>query len=54
MQKVMQKDAAVFRTEASLVSGAKDMDKTTLSFSDVVVKDKGLVWYCFFLFFIFD
>ncbi len=45
MQKIMQNNAAVFRTEASLVEGCKLMDKACDSFSEVNIKDKGMVWY---------
>eukprot|EP00775_Hariotina_reticulata_P006822 gene6822-7039_t len=44
MQKVMQSDAAVFRTQSSLEEGCEKIDETVASFADVKVSDRGLVW----------
>jgi succinate dehydrogenase / fumarate reductase flavoprotein subunit len=44
MQKVMQSDAAVFRTGSSLREGIEKLGRTFRSFSDVRVNDRGLVW----------
>jgi len=44
MQKTMQSSAAVFRTEESLQEGVKAIDKVVESFSEVTIKDKGMVW----------
>ncbi|WIA40525.1 hypothetical protein OEZ86_013873 [Tetradesmus obliquus] len=44
MQKVMQNDAAVFRTQSSLEEGCKNIDDTVASFQDVKVSDRSLVW----------
>jgi succinate dehydrogenase / fumarate reductase flavoprotein subunit len=44
MQKVMQSDAAVFRTGESLQEGVVRLSRTFNSFSDVRVNDKGLIW----------
>jgi succinate dehydrogenase / fumarate reductase flavoprotein subunit len=44
MQKVMQVDAAVFRTGSSLREGIGKLARTFRSFSDVRVNDRGLVW----------
>jgi succinate dehydrogenase / fumarate reductase, flavoprotein subunit len=44
MQKIMQSDAAVFRTGSSLQEGVKRLHKTYDSFSDVRVNDRTLVW----------
>jgi succinate dehydrogenase (ubiquinone) flavoprotein subunit len=44
MQKIMQKDAAVFRTQESLEAGKKNIDECVESYKDVEIKDKGLVW----------
>lgn len=44
MQKVMQNDAAVFRTQATLEEGCKKIDEVYKSYDDVQVADKGLVW----------
>ncbi|MFT3905747.1 MAG: succinate dehydrogenase flavoprotein subunit [Steroidobacteraceae bacterium] len=44
MQKVMQTDAAVFRTGASLNEGVAKLQKTYESFAEVGVADRGLIW----------
>ena len=44
MQKIMQADAAVFRTGSSLQEGCEKLAKTYDSFADVSVTDRGLVW----------
>jgi succinate dehydrogenase / fumarate reductase flavoprotein subunit len=44
MQKTMQADAAVFRTEKSLKEGCGKMAQVFASFEDVRVTDKSLVW----------
>ena len=44
MQKTMQADAAVFRTEKTLQEGCAKMDKVFASFGDVRVSDRSLVW----------
>ncbi|GIL76136.1 hypothetical protein Vretimale_5743 [Volvox reticuliferus] len=44
MQKVMQNNAAVFRTQETLQEGCKLIDECSASFSDVKVTDRGLVW----------
>src|SRR5512134_1842323 len=44
MQKIMQRDAAVFRTGATLADGVRDLAKTHASFADVKVADRGLIW----------
>jgi len=44
MQKIMQMDAAVFRTGESLAEGAKRLTQTFESFADVRVSDRSLVW----------
>ncbi len=44
MQKIMQNDAAVFRTEATLAQGAKKMGEVYDSFNDVKVSDRGLIF----------
>jgi succinate dehydrogenase / fumarate reductase flavoprotein subunit len=44
MQKVMQSDAAVFRTATSLQEGIQRLQRTFASFDDVRVSDKGLIW----------
>ncbi|HEV7714365.1 MAG TPA: FAD-binding protein, partial [Steroidobacteraceae bacterium] len=44
MQKVMQSDAAVFRTGKSLQEGMERLGRTFKSFSDVRVNDKTLIW----------
>jgi succinate dehydrogenase (ubiquinone) flavoprotein subunit len=44
MQKVMQNDAAVFRTESSLAHGAKKIDEVALKCHDLKITDRGLIW----------
>ncbi|KAI9168454.1 succinate dehydrogenase flavoprotein subunit [Blastocladiella emersonii ATCC 22665] len=44
MQKTMQRDAAVFRTQESLDEGVEKIDEVVKSFSDVNVTDTGLIW----------
>ncbi|MDR2214211.1 MAG: succinate dehydrogenase flavoprotein subunit [Nevskiaceae bacterium] len=44
MQRTMQRDAAVFRTEESLRQGVGALSKTFASFADVRVSDRGLIW----------
>jgi succinate dehydrogenase/fumarate reductase flavoprotein subunit len=45
MQKCMQSDAAVFRTESSLVEGVQKIDEIAKKMSDVNVTDRGMIWY---------
>jgi succinate dehydrogenase / fumarate reductase flavoprotein subunit len=44
MQKVMQSDAAVFRTGATLAEGCTKLARTFDSFADVRVTDRSLIW----------
>ena len=44
MQRIMQNDAAVFRTQKTLEEGKKNIDECVDSYQDVAIKDKGLVW----------
>jgi succinate dehydrogenase (ubiquinone) flavoprotein subunit len=44
MQKVMQNNAAVFRTEASLQEGAKLIDEVAKLAHDLKTTDRSLVW----------
>jgi succinate dehydrogenase / fumarate reductase flavoprotein subunit len=44
MQKIMQRDAAVFRTGETLAEGVRDLSKTHASFADVKVADRSLTW----------
>jgi succinate dehydrogenase / fumarate reductase flavoprotein subunit len=44
MQRTMQRDAAVFRTAASLQEGVGKLAATFRSFADVRVTDRSLVW----------
>ena len=44
MQKIMQADAAVFRTGATLAQGIEKLARTFASFADVGVSDRGLIW----------
>ena len=44
MQKVMQNDAAVFRTQSTLEQGCKSISQVASTFKDVVVNDKSDTW----------
>ena len=44
MQKTMQSDAAVFRSEKTLTEGCKKMTKVANSMNDVSVTDRSLIW----------
>jgi succinate dehydrogenase / fumarate reductase flavoprotein subunit len=44
MQKTMQEKAAVFRTEATLAEGVNQMHDIFNQFSDIKIKDRGLIW----------
>ena len=44
MQKIMQSDAAVFRSGESLREGCEKLARTVDSFADVRTSDRGLVW----------
>jgi succinate dehydrogenase / fumarate reductase flavoprotein subunit len=44
MQKIMQSDAAVFRSGESLAQGGERLARTFDSFAGVGVSDRGLVW----------
>jgi len=44
MQKIMQADAAVFRTGQTLAQGIEKLARTFDSFADVRISDRGLIW----------
>jgi succinate dehydrogenase / fumarate reductase, flavoprotein subunit len=44
MQKIMQADAAVFRTEVSLRDGIAKLARTAESLADISLADRGLIW----------
>jgi succinate dehydrogenase / fumarate reductase flavoprotein subunit len=44
MQKIMQSDAAVFRTGETLAEGMEKLGHTYESFADVAISDRGLIW----------
>ncbi|KAK9831150.1 hypothetical protein WJX74_005094 [Apatococcus lobatus] len=44
MQRIMQNDAAVFRTQETLEQGCKAIDECVQSFEDVLTKDRSMVW----------
>jgi len=44
MQRVMQNNAAVFRTQETLEEGCTLIDETWKSFGDVKVTDRSLIW----------
>jgi succinate dehydrogenase / fumarate reductase flavoprotein subunit len=44
MQKCMQDHAAVFREEKTMTKGLKEMKEIYDKFSDIKIKDRGLIW----------
>ena len=44
MQRTMQNDCAVFRTQQSLDEGCEKLDKVIAGRSDIRVKDRSLIW----------
>ncbi|MCO5608116.1 hypothetical protein L7F22_062321 [Adiantum nelumboides] len=44
MQRFMQSDAAVFRTQETLDEGVVKIDKTHASWPDVKITDRGMLW----------
>ena len=44
MQKIMQEDAAVFRTQETLEQGCKRMDEAWAAMSDLSVTDRSMIW----------
>ena len=44
MQRVMQEDAAVFRSKETLAEGCKKMDAVSSGLEDLSVKDRSLIW----------
>jgi succinate dehydrogenase / fumarate reductase flavoprotein subunit len=44
MQRIMQADAAVFRTGETLQQGIGKLSQTFAAFEDVAVSDRGLIW----------
>jgi succinate dehydrogenase / fumarate reductase flavoprotein subunit len=44
MQRIMQADAAVFRTGETLAQGCAKLAQTFDAFSDVAVSDRSLIW----------
>jgi succinate dehydrogenase (ubiquinone) flavoprotein subunit len=44
MQKVMQNNAAVFRTQETLEEGCHLIDECVESYKDIKLKDRGLIW----------
>ena len=44
MQRVMQEDAAVFRSKETLAEGCKKMDAVASGLEDLSVKDRSLIW----------
>ena len=44
MQRVMQSDAAVFRTAETLADGRRKLSEVFASFADVKVSDRSLIW----------
>ena len=44
MQKIMQEDAAVFRTQETLEQGRRRMDEAWAAMSDLHVSDRSMIW----------
>jgi succinate dehydrogenase / fumarate reductase flavoprotein subunit len=44
MQKIMQEDAAVFRTQESLESGCRRISELWGSLDDIKVTDRSMIW----------
>jgi succinate dehydrogenase (ubiquinone) flavoprotein subunit len=44
MQKTMQNDAAVYRTQSSLQAGKEKIDEVVPKFKDIKVTDRSLIW----------
>lgn len=44
MQRIMQRDAAVFRTASSLEEGVEKIDNCVESFKDLGIQDRTIVW----------
>ena len=44
MQTIMQKHAAVFRTEETLIEGKKLIDATRAQLADIKIEDRSLIW----------
>jgi succinate dehydrogenase (ubiquinone) flavoprotein subunit len=44
MQKTMQRDAAVFRTQESLDEGVKGMSEVYKLYDQVGIKDRSMIW----------
>lgn len=47
MQKAMQNDAAVFRTQESLENGVTELSRVLGSWKDVGIKDRSMIWNSF-------
>jgi succinate dehydrogenase (ubiquinone) flavoprotein subunit len=44
MQKAMQSDAAVFRTQSTLDEGVEKMHDIYNNFANVGIKDRSMIW----------
>ncbi|MEM7291626.1 MAG: succinate dehydrogenase/fumarate reductase flavoprotein subunit, partial [Pseudomonadota bacterium] len=44
MQKIMQEDAAVFRTQETLEQGCRRMDAAYQGLADIKVTDRSMIW----------
>ena len=44
LQRTMQSDAAVFRTQASLAAGCKGVSEVSATLKDIVLADRSLIW----------
>jgi len=44
MQKTMQREVSVFRTQESLDAGVKQINEVDQTFSQVGIKDRSMIW----------
>ncbi len=44
MQKTMQREVSVFRTQESLDEGVKQITEVDKTFSQVGIKDRSMIW----------
>ena len=44
MQKAMQNDAAVFRSQESLTNGVSELGRVLGTWKDIGIKDRSMIW----------
>ena len=44
MQKAMQNDAAVFRSQESLTNGVSELSRVLGTWKDIGIKDRSMIW----------